>query len=94
MNNLYNDLVKILITLILVFGIHKIGEMDLPLLSDIPFIGIYIQYLFNILMDILFLIVVILFIKVAYQSIEELWFQKNIDADRMEAEQEDEGLIK
>ncbi len=66
---------KMIISLILVFGIHKIGNMNLPLIIDIPFIGGYIQYLYEFLLGILFLISVFLFLKVAYQSIEELLFK-------------------
>ncbi|UOQ50386.1 hypothetical protein MUN88_10165 [Gracilibacillus caseinilyticus] len=77
MNKLYSHLIKIIITLLLLFGFHEISEMDLPLISDIPFIGMYIQYLYEILMDILFLIAIFLFIKLAYQSIEDLLFKRN-----------------
>ncbi|QHS23808.1 hypothetical protein GWK91_13005 [Virgibacillus sp. MSP4-1] len=74
MSQLKNYLIKLIISLLLVFGIHKIASLDLPLLFEFPFVGVYIQYLFDFLFNgILLVIAVVLFLKVAYQCAKELW---------------------
>ncbi|GAA0501967.1 hypothetical protein GCM10008986_31910 [Salinibacillus aidingensis] len=74
MNQLKTCLIKLIISLLLVLGIHKIARLDLPLLFEFPFVGDYIQYLYDFLFKgILLVIAVVLFLKVAYQCAKELW---------------------
>ncbi|WP_407271156.1 hypothetical protein [Radiobacillus sp. PE A8.2] len=74
MNTLYENLVKLVIIIILVFSVNEIGNYQLPILHELPYIGVHIQYIYEfIVMDLLLLLTIYLFLSVVYDCVKELW---------------------